>query len=126
MAVVIDEWGSFEGIVTIEDILEEIVGEIRDEFDQEEPQVLQLPDGSYLIDGSLPIEVANEALDTSFESEDFETIGGFVFGALGRVPEVGDEVHSDGYVLRVDETDGPRVAQVLARKAEEEPTSEEE
>ncbi|MBX6764064.1 MAG: HlyC/CorC family transporter [Rubrobacteraceae bacterium] len=116
LAVVIDEWGSFEGIVTIEDILEEIVGEIRDEFDQEEPQVLKLPDGSFLIDGSVPLEVANEALDASFESEDFETIGGLVFGELGRAPEVGDEVVSDGYVLRVDETDGPRVSQVLARR----------
>ncbi len=116
LAAVIDEWGSFEGIVTIEDILEEIVGEIRDEFDQEEPQVLKLPDGSFLIDGSVPLEVANEALDASFESEDFETIGGLVFGELGRAPEVGDEVVSDGYILRVDETDGPRVSQVLARR----------
>ncbi len=113
MAVVIDEWGSFEGIVTIEDILEEIVGEIRDEFDQEEPAVRRLPDGSYSIDGRIPIEVANEALDTNFESEDFDTIGGFVMGSLGRVPEIGDEIQADGHILRVDDTDGSRVASVL-------------
>jgi magnesium and cobalt exporter, CNNM family len=116
MAIVIDEWGSFEGLFTLEDIIEEIVGEIRDEFDEEEPAVHQLPDGSYSIDGRIPIGVVNEALGSSFESEDFDTIGGFVLGHLGRVPEVGDEVHLDGYVLRVDEVDGPRVAQVVARE----------
>jgi CBS domain containing-hemolysin-like protein len=116
IAIVIDEWGSFEGLFTLEDIIEEIVGEIRDEFDEEEPAVHQLPDGSYSIDGRIPIGVVNEALGSSFESEDFDTIGGLVLGHLGRVPEVGDEVHLDGYVLRVDEVDGPRVAQVVARE----------
>ena len=122
MAIVIDEWGSFEGLFTLEDIIEEIVGEIRDEFDEEEPAVHRLPDGSYAIDGRIPIGVVNEALGSSFESEDFDTIGGLVLGRLGRVPEVGDEVRLDGYLLRVDEVDGPRVAQVVARKASEEET----
>jgi CBS domain containing-hemolysin-like protein len=116
MAVVIDEWGSFEGLFTLEDILEEIVGEIRDEFDDEEPAVKELDDGSYLTDGRIPIGEVNEALDTSFESQDFETVGGLVLGHLGRAPETGDEVRIDGYLLRVDETDGPRIAQVLIRK----------
>jgi CBS domain containing-hemolysin-like protein len=120
IAAVIDEWGTFEGLITIEDILEEIVGEIRDEFDEEEPTVRQLPDGSYSIDGRIPIGVVNEALGSGFESEDFETIGGLVLGHLGRVPEVGDEVRLDGYLLRVDEVDGPRVAQVIARETPEE------
>ena len=119
MAVVIDEWGSFEGLFTLEDIVEEIVGEIRDEFDEEEPAVHRLPDGSYAIDGRIPIGVVNDALGSSFESEDFDTVGGLVLGRLGRVPEVGDEVRLDGYLLRVDEVDGPRVAQVIAREAEE-------
>jgi CBS domain containing-hemolysin-like protein len=122
IAIVIDEWGTFEGLFTLEDIIEEIVGEIRDEFDEEEPAVRQLPDGSYSIDGRIPIGVVNEALGSAFESEDFDTIGGLVLGHLGRVPEVGDEVRLDGYLLRVDEVDGPRVAQVIAREAlEEEP-----
>jgi len=121
MAIVIDEWGSFEGLLTIEDILEEIVGEIRDEFDEEEPAVMKLSDGSYAIDGRIPIGVVNEALGSGFESEDFETIGGLVLDALGRPPEVGDEVSLDGHTLRVDEVDGPRVAQVLARPREEAP-----
>jgi CBS domain containing-hemolysin-like protein len=117
MAIVIDEWGSFEGLFTLEDIIEEIVGEIRDEFDEEEPAVRQLVDGSYSIDGRIPIKVVNEALGSGFESEDFDTIGGLVLGNLGRVPEVGDEVRLDGFLLRVDEVDGPRVAQVVAREA---------
>jgi CBS domain containing-hemolysin-like protein len=119
MAIVIDEWGSFEGLFTLEDIIEEIVGEIRDEFDEEEPAIRKLPDGSYSIDGRIPIGVVNEALGSEFESEDFDTIGGFVLGHLGRAPEVGDEVRLDGYLLRVDEVDGPRVAQVIAWEAEE-------
>jgi CBS domain containing-hemolysin-like protein len=116
MAVVIDEWGSFEGLITIEDILEEIVGEIRDEFDEEEPAVRDLGDGAYAVDGRIPIQGVNNALGTKFESEDFETIGGLVLGSLGRVPEVGDEVSVDEHVLRVDEIDGPRVTQVTVRE----------
>lgn len=118
MAVVIDEWGSFEGLFTIEDIIEEIVGEIRDEFDEEDPVVRQLSDGSFSIDGRIPIQVVNEALDSNFVSEDFDTIGGLVLGHLGRPPEVGDEVRVDGYILKVDEIDGPRIAQVIIGQAE--------
>jgi CBS domain containing-hemolysin-like protein len=121
MAVVIDEWGSFEGVFTLEDIVEEIVGEIRDEFDEEEPAVKEMGDGSYLTDGRISINEVNEALGTDFESQDFETVGGLVLGHLGRVPEKGDEVHIDGHLLRVDQTDGPRIAQVLIRRSNGEP-----
>jgi CBS domain containing-hemolysin-like protein len=116
LAIVIDEWGSFEGLITIEDIIEEIVGEIRDEFDEEEPTIRKLPDGSYSIDGSASIGVVNEALGSQLESEDFDTIGGLVFGVIGRAPKVGDEVHLDGYLFRVEEVEGQRIAQVVARK----------
>ena len=119
MAVVIDEWGSFEGLITIEDILEEIVGEIRDEFDDEEPEVEKLPDGSYTVDGRAPIHAINDALGSSFESADFETVGGLVLGALGRAPEIDDEVSLDGHVLRVDEIDGPRVARVIVTERDD-------
>ncbi|SMC07448.1 Hemolysin, contains CBS domains [Rubrobacter radiotolerans DSM 5868] len=118
MAVVVDEWGSFEGVFTVEDIIEEIVGEIRDEFDEEEPAVMQLPNGSYTIDGRIPISVVNEALGTAFESADFDTIGGLVLGHIGRQPEVGDSVELDGHTLTVDDTDGARVAQVIAAPPE--------
>ena len=120
MAAVIDEWGSFEGLVTIEDILEEIVGEIRDEFDEEEPLLRKLSSGAYSVDGRIPINVVNDALDARFESEDFDTIGGLVLGHLGRAPEPGDEVLLDRHLLRVDEVDGSRVAQLLVQEAEEE------
>src|SRR5918998_5310906 len=115
MAVVIDEWGSFEGLLTIEDIVEEIVGEIRDEFD-EEALVFREHDGGYSIDGRVPIRDVNEALGSEFESADFDTVGGLVLGHLGRAPEVGDEVTVDGRVLRVDEVDGARIASVLVRE----------
>jgi CBS domain containing-hemolysin-like protein len=116
MAVVIDEWGSFEGIVTVEDIVEEIVGEIRDEFDGEDPSVRENPDGSYSMGGGTPIEEANRALGAGFSSEDFGTVGGLVFGHLGRAPGIGDEVRIDRFLLWVEEVDGPRVARVGARK----------
>ena len=122
MVVVIDEWGSFEGVFTLEDIIEEIVGEIRDEFDEEEPTVKETGDGSYLTDGRISINEVNETLGTDFESRDFETVGGLVLGHLGRMPEAGDEVHIDGYLFRVDQTDGPRIAQILIREAEEDHT----
>jgi CBS domain containing-hemolysin-like protein len=116
MAIVIDEWGSFEGIVTMEDIVEEIVGEIRDEFDGEGPAVSELPGGSYSMDGLTPIEEANRVLGSGFASEDFSTVGGLVFGRLGHAPKAGDEVRLDGYLLRVEEVDGARIARVVARK----------
>ena len=125
MAVVIDEWGSFEGVFTLEDIVEEIVGEIRDEFDEVEPAIKETDDGSYLTDGRISINEVNETLGTDFESQDFETVGGLVLGHLGRVPETGDEVHIDGYLLRVDQTDGPRIARILIRKTEEDHTEHE-
>ncbi len=115
MAIIIDEWGSFEGVLTVEDILEEIVGEIRGEFDEEEPTLHKLSDGSYSVDGRISIGAVNEAVGSGFESEDFDTIGGFVLGHLGRAPEVGDEIGQDGHVLRVEAVDGPRVAQVSVR-----------
>ena len=119
MAVVIDEWGSFEGLITIEDILEEIVGEIRDEFDQEEPAVKEMEDGSFVVDGRIPIQVVNEVLAAGFESDDFDTIGGLVLGSLGRPPEVGDEIQADGHTLHVQEVDGSRVAMVSVRETPE-------
>ena len=116
MAVVIDEWGSFEGIVTMEDIVEEIVGEIRDEFDEEEPRVERLEDGSYSVNVRIPIGTVNEVVGSGFESEDFHSIGGLVLGQLGRAPEVGDEVYLHGHILRVEEANGSLVARVGVKK----------
>jgi CBS domain containing-hemolysin-like protein len=119
MAIVIDEWGVFEGIVTMEDILEEIVGEIRDEFDvaDDEPSITKLEDGGYSIDGRVPIETVNQVLDTEFGNEESETVGGLVFTRLGRSPDVGDSVNLDSYVFEVDEVNGNRISHIVTRKA---------
>lgn len=118
MAVVFDEWGSFEGIVTVEDILEKIVGEIRDEFDteEEEPSIDSLDNGGYTIDGRVPIQRLNATLDADFESKSFETTGGLVLDQLGRAPEIDDRVELGSYVLHVDEVDGTRISTVIAEE----------
>ena len=116
MAVVIDEWGSFEGIITIEDVLEEIVGEIEDEFDEEEPVVRRLPDGSYAVEGRARLREVTEAMGSDFEAGGFDTVGGLVLGLLGRPPKVGDEVWVGGRALRVESVDALRVERVTVRE----------
>ncbi|MDQ3737332.1 MAG: HlyC/CorC family transporter, partial [Actinomycetota bacterium] len=111
VAIVIDEWGSVEGLVTIEDVLEELVGEIQDEFDEDEAAIEPLSENVYAIDGRIPITEVNEHFDLDLPNEDFDTIGGFDLGSLGRPPEPGDTVEvDDGSVLRVKSVDGPRVS----------------
>ncbi len=108
--------GALEGVITVEHILERIVGDIRDEWEPElEPSVRELEEGSFDVRGSVAVRDVNEALGTGFEDRGFGTIGGVVLGALGRAPEVGDEIHLDGYALRVEETDGARVARLSVR-----------
>lgn len=117
MAAVIDEWGAFEGIVTIEDVVEELVGDIQDQFDVDdhEPSIERL-DGAYLIDGGVSIPTVNETLDAEFERAEFETIGGLVFDRLGRAPEVDDAVSVDGYRLTVEDVDGTRISSVVVQE----------
>ena len=109
MAIVVDEYGGMEGIVTLEDLLEEIVGEIEDEFDLPDESVEQVDEDTIRIDGTFPIDDFNEEFGADLPVEDFHTIGGFVFGQLGRVPEPGDEVAHDGLEFRVDEVEGTRI-----------------
>ena len=116
MAIVIDEWGSVEGLITIEDILEEIVGEIQDEFDEGEAAIEEIGDGVYAVDGRIPITEVNEYFDLDLPHEDFDTIGGYVLGALGRPPEPDDTVEADGVSLRVKSVDGPRVSMLTVRR----------
>ncbi|WP_132060619.1 hemolysin family protein [Halorussus amylolyticus] len=128
MAAVIDEWGSFEGIATVEDIIEQVVGDIRDQFDvdEREPSIDRRGDGTYAVDGGVPISQVNDALDADFDIEDFGTVGGLVLDRLGRAPEVGDEIEVDGYALEVADIDGARISTVVIRKAaqDETPSSE--
>jgi putative hemolysin len=109
MAVVVDEYGAMEGIVTLEDLLEEIVGEIEDEFDLPDESVERLADGRIRIDGTFPIDDFNEQFGVELPIEDYHTMAGFVFGLLGRAPEAGDRVEHDGLHFTVVETEGSRI-----------------
>ncbi|HST58519.1 MAG TPA: hemolysin family protein [Longimicrobium sp.] len=116
MAIVLDEFGGTYGIVTLEDLLEEIVGEINDEFDEVEPDFAPTPEGDMLIDAGVLISDVNERFGLRIPEEEFDTIGGYVFGTLGRVPEVGDSVPVMGFggemELRVESTDERRVSRL--------------
>jgi CBS domain containing-hemolysin-like protein len=109
MAIVIDEYGSMEGIVTLEDLLEEIVGEIEDEFDLPDETVERIDDDTVRIDGTFTIDDFNERFKCDLPDEDYHTVGGFVFGLLGRGAEPGDEVSHDGLKFHVDEVEGQRI-----------------
>jgi CBS domain containing-hemolysin-like protein len=109
MAIVVDEYGATRGIVTLEDLLEELVGEIADEYDIVKEYVQPQADGSILLDGKLDLEEANEKLGLNIEDEEFNTLGGHVFGLLGHAPELGDEIETDNYILRIEESDRRRI-----------------
>jgi len=109
MAIVIDEYGDMDGIVTLEDVLEEIVGEIEDEFDLPDTSIERIDEKHIRIDGTYTIDDFNEEFGTELEQEDFHTMAGLVFGELGRAPEVGDAVRSDGLQLSVLEVEGSRI-----------------
>ena len=114
MAGVIDEWGSFEGVATVEDVVEAVVGDLRDGFDvdEREPSIRRRSDGSYDVDGGVPLSVVNDALDTGFESDEVETIGGLVLSRLDRAPAVGDSIDVDASVVEVTDIDGARIVTV--------------
>jgi putative hemolysin len=112
MAVVVDEYGATQGIVTLEDLLEEIVGEIADEYDLPDDSVQRIDERRVRVDGTFPIDDFNEQFDQELPQEDYHTLAGFVFGELGRAPETGDEVRWDGLRFEVIETDGPRIEQL--------------
>jgi len=123
LAIVLDEYGGTDGLVTMEDLLEEIVGEIADEYDEPEPEFEATPEGDYLIEGGTALSEVNERFALLLPEEEFDTLGGFVFGTLGRVPAVGDRVEAPGVdgpmELRVEETEERRVTVVrLCHRAE--------
>jgi CBS domain containing-hemolysin-like protein len=109
LAMVADEYGSITGLVTLEDCLEELVGEIVDEHDDEDKSVLRLPNGDYLIAGGTPLSKLNDILLTKIPEDEFDTIGGLIFGRLGRVPLVGDSVDYEGWRFGTEELDGRRI-----------------
>jgi putative hemolysin len=109
LAIVIDEYGSTEGIVTLEDLLEEIVGEIEDEFDLPDETVERVDDDTIRIDGTFPIDDFNERFDVELPEDGYHTVAGFVFGRLGRAATPGDEVTHDGLQFKVESVEGQRI-----------------
>jgi CBS domain containing-hemolysin-like protein len=122
IAIVIDEYGGTSGLVTIEDLLEQIVGDIQDEYDLEEEWLAEEADGNVVVDARLPIEELEEHFGIAIEREKFDTVGGLIFHLTGRIPAVGEEVENDSIRLKVLEADARKISKVritrLVKKTE--------
>jgi putative hemolysin len=123
LAIVLDEYGGTAGLVTIEDLLEEIVGEIQDEYDEEEPMIVKLSEDEARVDGRASVDDLAEIFETHVPLEDedeYDTVGGLIYHRIGGVPKPGDQVAVDGLTLTVETTDGRRVSKVLVVRSHEE------
>ena len=116
IAIVVDEYGGTAGIVTTEDIVEEIVGEIADEHEDAEATIVDVGEGNYLVSGLLRVEMLEETLDADLSGEDYETVAGLIFTTLGRVPKVGEVVTHNGYRFEVERADRRRIYRVKVGK----------
>jgi CBS domain containing-hemolysin-like protein len=129
IAIVLDEYGGTAGLVTIEDLLEEIVGEIQDEYDEEEPMIVRLSDDEARVDGRAAVDDLAELFETPVPLEDedeYDTVGGLIYHRIGGVPKPGDQVSLDGLTLTVESTDGRRVSKVLVVRSREESEPEDD
>ncbi len=126
VALVTDEYGSVVGLVTMEDLLEELVAEIADEYDREEPQVVEVAEGTYRVNGRVPIDEVNELLGVELPHDGWDTVGGLVLGLLGQIPQEGQEVRFGDLVFTAEQVRGRRIAKVLITRREEEGDSQEE
>jgi putative hemolysin len=129
LALVVDEYGAVQGIVTLEDLLEEIVGEIEDEYDLPDESIERLDDRRIRVHGTFTIDDFNEQFEAELPQEDYHTVAGFVFGELGRAPQPGDEVEHDGLRFEVAEVDGQRIERLevefVGRELQDEEAPEE-
>jgi putative hemolysin len=116
MAIVVDEYGGTAGLVTLEDLIEELVGEIVDEFDVEEAQIERLPGGIYRVNARMPIDEVNDLLHANLPTGDWDTIGGLLFSELGHVPAEGEAVDVDGHRLVAEKVQGRRIGRVRIEK----------
>ena len=116
LAIVADEYGDVAGLITLEDCLEELVGEIVDEYDTEDHTVEQLPNGDYLLDGGMAIDELNELVDADLPNDDWDTLGGLVFSTLEHVPSPGEELELDGWRFTAVEVEGRRVRLVRVHR----------
>ena len=128
MTIVLDEYGSTAGLITLEDLLEEIVGEIRDEFDfDEEDTLTRIGDGEYLVLGSMNLEDLGDALDAPLASEDYDSVGGYLLEQLGHLPKIGESITTEsGIFLRVEKMDKNRIEKMYLRMPEQENQEENE
>ena len=116
MAIVVDEYGGTAGLVTLEDLIEELVGEIVDEYDVEEPTVEPLPGGDVRVNARMPIDELNELLHADLPEGDWDTVGGLVYDELGHVPTEGETIEIDGYRMRAEKVQGRRIGRVRITK----------
>jgi CBS domain containing-hemolysin-like protein len=119
IALVTDEYGSVAGLVTIEDLLEEIVGEIADEYDREEPQLEPVDDHTYRVNGRLSIDDVNDLLDVNLPHDEWDTVAGLMYGLLGAVPTQGETVSYDNLTFTAEKVQGRRIAKVLISRKED-------
>ena len=112
LAIVLDEFGGTAGLVTLEDVIEQLVGEVHDEFDREAPAFKEEAPGTFVVDGLTSLDALRERLGVELADEPYDTVGGLVFGRLGRLAAVGDTIEIEGYRFQVTAVDGRRVAQV--------------
>ena len=120
MAIVVDEYGGTAGILTLEDIIEEIVGEIQDEYDfDEQEEFIKIAENTYSVDGRMSLIDFNERLGTQLESENADTIGGFIFDHLGRVPEQGSQFSYQGLAFTILEVDERRIHRIRIQRLED-------
>ena len=119
IAIVLDEYGGTAGLVTLEDLLEEIVGEVSDQFDENTPEIQNLPDGSVLIDGLTLIETVNQQLNLNLTDPHYDTIAGYFLGKLGHIPKNGEGIEAGGVKLQVESMDGLRIARLKLTRLDE-------
>jgi magnesium and cobalt transporter len=117
LAIVVDEYGGTAGLVTVEDVVEELVGEIRDEYDSEAEPIVREADDTYLFSAKVGIGEMAERLGVQIEDGDFETVGGYVLSRVGRVPAVGERFAFDGLDVEIVEAEGRRIHKVRVRRA---------
>lgn len=124
IAIILDEFGGTAGLVTLEDLMEEIVGEVSDPFDTFTPEIEALEDGSYMIDGMCLMEDVNHALDLDLHDPAYDTIAGYTLGKLGRIPKVKDKIDSEEVTIEVEAMDGMRIDRLRLTRIEENKTSQ--
>jgi CBS domain containing-hemolysin-like protein len=119
IAMVTDEYGSVSGLVTLEDLLEELVGEITDEYDREEPEIVEVSEGVFRVDGKVGIDEVNELFDVELPDEEWDSVGGLMLGLLGSIPAEGDEVAFQNLTFKAERVQGRRIAKVLVTRQDQ-------